>query len=105
MLTMEPAHQFPRNAEMKKNASVSRPLLVAVGWCLGKIGDNLAWPTKPNIEQMAEILSLIECYRDSPPGGQMCYAFSELPLLNRDAFAPARAETGRSCRCGRNADG
>ncbi len=69
-----------------------RPLQVALGWCLGHIGDLNLWRGPTSVERMEMLLSLINRFRENPPGGQACYAFSRLPLLDRDAFPPAQAE-------------
>lgn len=71
-------------------SQTSRPLLVAIGWCLGHIGASNLWHEPASIERMVGLVSLIERFRDKPPGGQACYALSRLPLLDRDAFPAAR---------------
>ncbi len=71
-------------------AQGSRALLVAAGWCLGKIGKFGLWQGPVSIAHLETLVSLIGRFRDSPPGGQLCYAFSGLPLLDRDGFVLAR---------------
>jgi len=74
-------------------SSDSRPLLVALGWCLGHIGSDSLWRKPVSVESMELLISSIERYGKSPPSGQLIYAFSGLPLLDRDSFPRAKADS------------
>ena len=71
-------------------AKPSRPLLVAVCWCLEYTVDHRSSGNPVSIEIMGSLLSIIERYRRETPGGQACYAFLRLPLIDQDAFPATR---------------
>jgi hypothetical protein len=77
-------------------SSNSRPLLLTIGWCLGRIGSREYWRKPVRAEHMELLLSLIERYGESAPRAQMAYAFCGLPLMERDAFQFAQKDSTRS---------